>query len=221
MSTEIVPVLTVDQGRGMLSDFLEAYKASDFQLKLHLATKAAAGDPVEEIKARQELCLPIQLPILEKYGFEPSKKGLRDSIAATTALGSQYTDDMNRMHFQLQWIINPNLQEANPGFVPDAAVPLPNEVDSTVTYPLGVPEFGGKGSRWRVVGGARSGGILVRKGFDRDSKSFPYRLTTGAVVMALEELRDGRLHYQRLYGDGPDYGWVSVRAKDQLLMEPI
>mmetsp|Transcript_72491 Transcript_72491/g.224040 ORF Transcript_72491/g.224040 Transcript_72491/m.224040 type:complete len:435 (-) Transcript_72491:213-1517(-) len=63
--------------------------------------------------------------------------------------------------------------------------------------------------RWEVVGGGDKGGILVREGQDTKSPQLPTRLATGAWV---NELRiDGeRLQFQKLWGEGPETGWVSI-----------
>lgn len=75
------------------------------------------------------------------------------------------------------------------------------------------------GQRWEVVGGADKGGILVRTGKDLTSPQAPERLSTSAVVEELERQGD-RLRYRRLTGDGPAEGWVSLRLKDKVLLEP-
>ncbi|CAK0864197.1 unnamed protein product, partial [Prorocentrum cordatum] len=55
---------------------------------------------------------------------------------------------------------------------------------------------------WEVVGGFDKGGILVREGGDSTSKQCEERLAFGALVKKVE-LRDVKLHYQLLLGDGP------------------
>jgi len=71
---------------------------------------------------------------------------------------------------------------------------------------------------WIVVGGEASGGILVRSGVELTSRPFHSRLATGARVEAIE-VRRNRLHYRRIHGDGPDYGWVNVELHGKVLME--
>lgn len=69
---------------------------------------------------------------------------------------------------------------------------------------------------WVVVGGETSRGILVRSGASLHSRELS-RLETGARVVQIEVKRD-RLHYRKLRGDGPDFGWVSIKHKDVELM---
>mmetsp|Transcript_52501 Transcript_52501/g.150491 ORF Transcript_52501/g.150491 Transcript_52501/m.150491 type:complete len:222 (-) Transcript_52501:66-731(-) len=221
MALVLVPTLSLVEVKWMLQDYLDAYKSKDFQIALRRALKAANGDMVEEVRNRQEVCMPIQKPILEKYGFEPTKQGVQDSLRATTSVGNQYTDEMSRLHFQLQWIINPQAQEADPNFVPDFQMPRPEELDSRYTYGLGVPDPGTRGSVYLVVGGSAAGGLLVRRAAALDSQIYRYRLRTGAKIEALEAPVDGRLHYKRLTGEGPDFGWVSMSLKGQELVMPL
>lgn len=62
---------------------------------------------------------------------------------------------------------------------------------------------------WRVVGGATSGGLLVREDKPLCSKEVPRRLATAALVRE-EELAGHRLRFQLLEGSGPPSGWVSL-----------
>lgn len=70
---------------------------------------------------------------------------------------------------------------------------------------------------WEVVGGAASGGVLVREGQSLKSPESHARLSTGALVKQLA-LEGERLNYQRLSGAGPEHGWVSLKSKDRDLL---
>ncbi|CAE8660133.1 unnamed protein product, partial [Polarella glacialis] len=75
--------------------------------------------------------------------------------------------------------------------------------------------------QWLVVGGGSSGGIVVRAGQSLKSAELG-RLSTGARI---EQVPGGasesseRLHYKKLEGDGPDFGWVSTSLKGKPLLE--
>lgn len=73
---------------------------------------------------------------------------------------------------------------------------------------------------WVVTGGNEKGGLLVREGPELSSLSFSERLEPGAVVEEIA-LIGYRLHFLRQFGTGPREGWISVRAKDKVLAEPI
>jgi len=75
----------------------------------------------------------------------------------------------------------------------------------------------GSGELWRVVGGAKSGGVMVRFGVDKDSPQVKERLATGAVVRQ-KKLMGERLQFEKVEGDGPDTGWVSIKLKDTDLL---
>lgn len=65
---------------------------------------------------------------------------------------------------------------------------------------------------WQVVGGVKTGGILVRAGGDYHSPFFRERLATGALLQQVE-IDDNRLKYICITGKGPLTGWVSLRTK--------
>lgn len=70
------------------------------------------------------------------------------------------------------------------------------------------------GQLWEVVGGEKSGGIFVRTGKSVESPPHTHsRIATGAIIEQLL-LEDGRLCYVRLYGKGPNSGWVNVKLAD-------
>lgn len=71
---------------------------------------------------------------------------------------------------------------------------------------------------WEVIGGAISGGLLVRTGRGLGSGREPQRLRTGSVVEELE-LDGDRLHYKLLEGAGPVHGWVSTKLNDRDLLQ--
>lgn len=96
------------------------------------------------------------------------------------------------------------------------------ESPTTLAVALHEPNVSGvAGSLWEVVGGQDQGGITVRTGKDLDSPEEKERLSTGAFVMQVEEIENGRLPYKLVAGSGPKTGWVSLRLKKkaQLLVK--
>eukprot|EP00913_Durusdinium_trenchii_P012589 g11822.t1 len=63
---------------------------------------------------------------------------------------------------------------------------------------------------WHVVGGQKSGGLLVRSGSSLTSPAYEKRLQAGALLRELA-LGSNRLHYELLEGEGPPRGWVTLR----------
>lgn len=72
--------------------------------------------------------------------------------------------------------------------------------------------------KWKVLGGAVSGGVLVRIGKELGSSRLADRLGTGALVQELQ-LTGDRLKYRLLAGSGPPEGWVSVKLGSKELLQ--
>jgi len=64
---------------------------------------------------------------------------------------------------------------------------------------------------WEVIGGAKQGGILVRKHRALSSPQLPERLGVGALVEEMEVVGD-RLRVAKITGAGPKEGWISFKA---------
>jgi len=78
----------------------------------------------------------------------------------------------------------------------------------------------GEGNKWIVVGGEHVNGIIVRSGESLSSKALPVRLSFGARIEEIERCGN-RLHYRRLTGDGPNFGWASVELPQKQLLLPL
>jgi len=73
------------------------------------------------------------------------------------------------------------------------------------------------GAILKVIGGASSGGILVRCGKGTSTEELPERLAHGSVVRAAAVEGD-RLEYELLTGEGPAKGWVSLKLSGKPLL---
>ncbi|CAE7212220.1 unnamed protein product [Symbiodinium natans] len=76
------------------------------------------------------------------------------------------------------------------------------------------------GQKWEVVGGGDKGGIVVRVGRHLSSAEHPSKLEKNSLVEEVARAGD-RLKYRLLKGNGPEEGWVSVRLKEKVLLEPV
>jgi len=76
----------------------------------------------------------------------------------------------------------------------------------------------GGGKLWLIVGGQDTGGIIVRKGEGVQSAQLG-RLAMGSRIEQME-LKDQRLNYKLISGDGPNFGWVSTSYKGKELVVP-
>merc|ERR1711879_725105 len=63
--------LTRRDAMALMDELIAAFTMEEFQDK--------------QAKLRQELCLPVQAPVLKKYGFEPTQLGVVSSVAAVRA----------------------------------------------------------------------------------------------------------------------------------------
>ena len=68
------------------------------------------------------------------------------------------------------------------------------------------------GVLWKVVGGQKTGGILVRSGLSLTSTLEDSRLSVGSIVKELA-MENNRLRYELLRGEGPKSGCVSLRLR--------
>eukprot|EP00930_Biecheleria_cincta_P056174 TRINITY_DN42344_c0_g1_i1.p1 TRINITY_DN42344_c0_g1~~TRINITY_DN42344_c0_g1_i1.p1 ORF type:complete len:1140 (+),score=179.59 TRINITY_DN42344_c0_g1_i1:61-3480(+) len=73
---------------------------------------------------------------------------------------------------------------------------------------------------WEVHGGSHPDGLLVRTSEELSSHLLPNRLARGSRVKQLQ-LRGIRLHFERISGDGPEEGWVSLKSSGKDLLRKI
>merc|ERR1719446_298800 len=70
---------------------------------------------------------------------------------------------------------------------------------------------------WEVVGGASTGGIIVRSGKDKQSPECPARLSTGSKIRVVEATAS-RVSYELVCGEGPQKGWVNIQFQGRDLI---
>lgn len=200
---------------------IESLCQPEFQDKLAVVLKAAERDPVEQSRVRQKLCLPIQNSVARKFGYCNVAEVLSSfpqQLRADPEIASQLQELNALVHVQSCCFASPvavqhrenemALQKCGPGGTFEALLEAQ------------------PGRCWRVVGGCTKGGIIVRRGKELSSpqlgtRARPVRLAFDAVVEELE-LYSERLHYRKISGEGPDFGWVSVLALGgDTLLEPL
>lgn len=74
---------------------------------------------------------------------------------------------------------------------------------------------------WEVVGGAGTGGIVVRQNREISSPETSCRLAVGSLVLCDFPIVRGRMHYQLVKGTGPQEGWVSLQLRGKDLLNPV
>eukprot|EP00930_Biecheleria_cincta_P046649 TRINITY_DN32195_c0_g1_i1.p1 TRINITY_DN32195_c0_g1~~TRINITY_DN32195_c0_g1_i1.p1 ORF type:complete len:212 (+),score=41.48 TRINITY_DN32195_c0_g1_i1:59-637(+) len=75
------------------------------------------------------------------------------------------------------------------------------------------------GPRWKVVGGADKGGILVRAEEGLKSPELG-RVSTGAILLEVSQ-KGERVCYKLLEGTGPATGWVSMKISGKELIKRV
>lgn len=201
----------------MQDALMAQYSRPEFQAQLWAAMADAGADQVKQTRARQELCLPIQGPIISQFGFEASRRGVALSVAAFAPLNGD--PEIDARNSALAVLVNPQLQKPQKSLQPEK-LPAAGRPAAAAQHEAPVEaaaQARQAASLWKVVGGASSGGVVVRRGRDLTSVALA-RLSTGAEVEEVDVEGD-RLHYRKLRGDGPEFGWVSLSVKGSPLME--
>jgi len=70
--------LTREQAHGILDEVLPQFNSKEFQRRMRELWDSTP-DHFEKVKLRQELCLGIQGPVIEKYGYKPTPAGVSKS----------------------------------------------------------------------------------------------------------------------------------------------
>mmetsp|Transcript_44528 Transcript_44528/g.105526 ORF Transcript_44528/g.105526 Transcript_44528/m.105526 type:complete len:221 (+) Transcript_44528:104-766(+) len=99
--------------------------------------------------------------------------------------------------------------------VPEASLPSRTSSVTPGPAPASTNEI-----RWEIVGGADTGGIIVRSGRDLASPKLPERLAHQAIVVEVERAGD-RLQYSKVSGSGPSQGWISIRVTQKELARQL
>jgi len=223
-------ILTRQQLLDSQEKLIREYRKEEFQETLQAALDAAGDNSGAQIRARQDVTLPVQVLVNDemKLNFEPTLKGVLESYHAFDP--ALYDDPEIAARLKL---INVLVARRDPEYRPGVGGPLERDVDTQHdAFASKHPAVNVKpmeGRFWRVVGGhhATHHGLVVRKGPELSSPllfqgKHEARLSTGAVAMEIELAADGqRLHYHKVAGSGPDFGWVSVNLHGAALLEPV
>jgi len=105
-----LPTLTVEQALELQDSLIAGYSDKDFQMRLHIAWLQADGDVCKETKARQEVCFPIQAPVIERFGFEASRRGVAQSVSAFRPLNEH--PEIKIRNSKMSYLVNPSQQES-------------------------------------------------------------------------------------------------------------
>jgi len=212
-------ILSVNDAIRLQHSLIRGYMAEDFQrLIWGIYDRFAIGNfegTKEWVTAQGIACQEVQFPVMERFGFEPSREGVRQSfLAFTPEINDHPTVMANRL--LMRYLVNPGMQLD----VAAKRLPVPRGV---LASRAAQPEPGDwpahTGRAWLVVGGSEAKGIVVRRGESITSAQCVYRLEAGALVEEVER-RDNRLKYMLMDGAGPEIGWVSISHAKKALLIP-
>lgn len=205
--------LTCEEALALQDALFFEYRKPEFQQKLRSVLQT-----IKEFE--RELC-EIRKQVGLKFGFEASLAGVSEDVAVFQ--GELLVDpDIAMKIMQDYFAMKCNL-EACSNMVNSNTADLKEMKQKVSQYKQAflrrAPIIATPSRRWVVVGGGSKGGIVVRKGKHIQSLELVSRLATGALVEEME-LINARLHYKKIRGDGPDFGWVSIFFKGTMLLEP-
>eukprot|EP00930_Biecheleria_cincta_P052920 TRINITY_DN38228_c0_g1_i1.p1 TRINITY_DN38228_c0_g1~~TRINITY_DN38228_c0_g1_i1.p1 ORF type:complete len:160 (+),score=38.15 TRINITY_DN38228_c0_g1_i1:46-480(+) len=99
------PALSLEQVLQMQDAEIAEYSKNDFQERLWAALEAAGPEAEHKTHARQELCLPVQVPIVGRLGFEPTQLGVAQ--AARASMEHDTSEDVIKRNAVLVKLLNP------------------------------------------------------------------------------------------------------------------
>jgi len=76
------PTLTLEKALALQKDILEGVEAEGFQREIEALEKKHQRGTKEFAMGRTALCFKVQIPVLPKYGFEASMKGVLEMVNA-------------------------------------------------------------------------------------------------------------------------------------------
>jgi hypothetical protein len=208
--------LSMEDALKMQDDLIKGYISEGFQTKIWDEFKKAGDDNLKKTTAKAECCQMVQFEVIPKYGFAADRKGVQASLKSFTPEMNAHPQAVWRNEL-MQYLIDPSIQKN----IADRGLPAPKGVATSrlrAPHPDDWPEDSGK--VWLVVGGGEKGGIVVRREEDTKSAELKDRLGTDALVEQVE-LAGERLKYQKMDGNGPDIGWVSISFKGKPLVIPL
>lgn len=100
---------TRERALQMMDEFIAAYENSSFQKTLRAAWRKAGSNEVAKGKAKQAICLEVQVPIVIKYGFEPNIKGVMRSVSMSSALSTD--EEIIAKGQYLSVLVDPDMQD--------------------------------------------------------------------------------------------------------------
>lgn len=101
--------LSRDDALALLDELIDAYETPEFQHRLN--DLWCSNDYLSKQKYRQKLCLEIQAPIVAKYGFDASYRGVIAYFKALQRDDWVIKDpDIAPRNKHIAWLLDPDMQ---------------------------------------------------------------------------------------------------------------
>jgi len=241
-STEMPPAVALDEASELVPAGPDVADEEGVAVEVSQAEVPEEGDQHAALSVQGELTAAT-VHVGEVAGLDGSDQRVADSVDGEAAVGSSQVEAVVEPEEEAKQHVVPPAAVVRPEeaaapeercepAVPSLSLPpSPSTAEAAgasapapaaqaeVALPQEAPlaSSPNEGAQmWEVVGGASRGGVIVRLGREISSKSTG-RLSCGALVRQLD-LLDGRLHYERVTGEGPSSGWVSVSVSDKALL---
>mmetsp|Transcript_42335 Transcript_42335/g.75858 ORF Transcript_42335/g.75858 Transcript_42335/m.75858 type:complete len:646 (-) Transcript_42335:186-2123(-) len=200
--------LTLRQALDLQHALRLGFSKGNFQLQLWECEEKFGYDSLQFKKVQQELIRSVQRQVLPDFGYEPSDEGVAEMRRDVNAFSDASAE------------VSANIEAINKliGKIPDPEIRAEfREAQLTKFKP---PVLVAKESdNYQVVtGDGFRGGILVRLGEGVTSLAHRQPLSKGAIVRVLVTIGN-RANFEKVSGEGPNYGWVSLHVRNKPLMQ--
>jgi len=105
--------LTPTTAAALQDELIAEYTKEKFQRRLHLSWWQNRDDLNKQMRDRSLICLEVQGPILERYGFPNSMEGVRLSTCCFTP-EINAVPNVSKKNFLIHWLCKPEMQASTP-----------------------------------------------------------------------------------------------------------
>mmetsp|Transcript_106805 Transcript_106805/g.195772 ORF Transcript_106805/g.195772 Transcript_106805/m.195772 type:complete len:488 (-) Transcript_106805:215-1678(-) len=200
--------LTRERALSLQEELRTAFSGANFQSKLSLAESAHGHGTLEFKKVQQELIRSVQRQVLPDFGYEPSDEGVAEMRRDVNAFSDASAE------------VSANIEAINKliGKIPDPEIRAEFREAQLTKFKPPVLVAKESDNYQVVVGDGFRGGILVRLGEGVTSLAHRQPLSKGAIVRVLVTIGN-RANFEKVSGEGPNYGWVSLHVRNKPLMQ--
>jgi len=200
--------LTLRQALDLQHALRLGFSKGNFQLQLWECEEKFGYDSLQFKKVQQELIRSVQRQVLPDFGYEPSDEGVAEMRRDVNAFSDASAE------------VSANIEAINKliGKIPDPEIRAEFREAQLTKFKPPVLVAKESDNYQVVVGDGFRGGILVRLGEGVTSLAHRQPLSKGAIVRVLVTIGN-RANFEKVSGEGPNYGWVSLHVRNKPLMQ--